>query len=154
LIDVGKPEFVRDQIVDVNFAVHVPVHDLWHVAPAFRTSKRGALPYATGHELKRARADLLPGARNADDHRYTPSLMAAFQRLAHYVHIAYAFEAVIRAALGQVHDIWHKIALDFVGIYEMRHTEFLRERLARRIDIDTDYHACAGEPRTLHHVES
>jgi hypothetical protein len=44
-----------------------------------------AVPFHTrpGHELERPRADLLPGAGDADDHRHAPSAMAALERLAH-----------------------------------------------------------------------
>ncbi len=43
----------------------------------------------------------LPGAGDADDHRYAPAAMAAFERLAHEVDVADAFEAVVRAAVGE-----------------------------------------------------
>ena len=62
-----------------------------------------AVPFQTppGDELERPRADLLAGAGDADDDRDAPAAMAAFERLAHHIDIADAFEAVIGAAIGQ-----------------------------------------------------
>ena len=53
--------------------VHVPVDDLRHVGAPARAAERGALPHAAGHELERPRADLLPGAGDADDGRDAPA---------------------------------------------------------------------------------
>src|SRR5687768_12012687 len=74
LVDLVEPELVRDEVVDGYLAFHVPVDDLRHVAPAFRAPERRALPHAPRHELERARLDLLPRARDADDDRDAPSL--------------------------------------------------------------------------------
>src|SRR5262245_43605665 len=101
LVDVVERELVRDQIVDVDLLVHVPVDDLRHVRTTTRAAERGALPHATGDELKRARLDFLTGARDADDDRHAPAAMAALERLTHEVDTADAFEAVVRAAVGE-----------------------------------------------------
>src|SRR5256885_9528219 len=52
LVDVGELELVRDQVVDVDLALHVPVDDFRHVAPALGAAERGALPYAAGDQLE------------------------------------------------------------------------------------------------------
>ena len=54
------------------------------------------------------------------------------ERLAHRLDVADAFEAVIGAALGQVDEIGHEVALDLLRVDEMRHAELLGQRLARR----------------------
>src|SRR5256885_8741041 len=154
LVDVGELELVRDQVVDVDLALHVPVDDFRHVAPALGAAERGALPYAAGDELERARLDFLTRARDADDHRHAPALVAALQRLAHHVDVADALEAVVGAALGQVHQVRDQLGAGFFRIDEMRDAEFLGERLARRIGIHADDHAGAGHARALHDVES
>ena len=56
-----------------------------------------------------------PGAGDADDDADTPAAMAAFERLAHRLDIADALEAVIGAALGQIDEIGHEIALDLAA---------------------------------------
>src|SRR5580700_3715316 len=48
-------------------------------------------PDATGDELERAGMYLLARARDADDRRLPPPLVAALERGAHDVHVAYAF---------------------------------------------------------------
>ena len=64
---------VRDQLVDVDLAVHVPVDDLRHVGAAARAAEGRALPHAAGDELERARRDLLARAGDADDDATCPS---------------------------------------------------------------------------------
>src|SRR5713101_6783695 len=144
---------MRDQVVDVDLLLHVPVDDFRHVAPALGAAERGAFPYAAGDELERARLDLLARARDADDHRYAPALVAALQGLAHYIDVADAFEAVVGAALGQVHQVRDQLSAGFFRIDEMRDAELLGERLARRIGIHADDHIGAGHARALNHVE-
>jgi len=60
--------------------------------------RRRCAPHPAGHELKRPRRNLLAGAGNADNDALTPAAMAAFQRRAHELHIAYAFEGAVGAA--------------------------------------------------------
>src|SRR5271165_5424000 len=82
VVDLLDGHRVRDQVVDVDLAVHVPVHDLGHVGAAAGAAEGGALPHPPGDELERPRLDRLAGARDADDHRNTPAAMAALERLA------------------------------------------------------------------------
>src|SRR6202521_3074061 len=72
-VDSIERQDVRDQIVDVDLAVHVPINDLRHVGAATRTAKRGSFPHPTGNELERAGADFLAGAGDPDDHRNAPT---------------------------------------------------------------------------------
>ena len=58
--------------------------------------------------------------------------MAALERLAHEVDVAHALEAVVRAAVGERHEVGHEIALHFLRIHEVRHAELLGQRLALR----------------------
>src|SRR5688572_29646351 len=60
-VDVPEGHGVRDQLVDPDLPLHVPVDDLGHVRPAASTAEGAALPDATGDELERPRRDLLPG---------------------------------------------------------------------------------------------
>ena len=61
--------------------------------------------------------------------RHAPALVAALERLAHHVDVADALEAVIGAALREIHEVRDEIALDFLRVDEVRHAEFLGERL-------------------------
>src|SRR5207253_5758715 len=141
-------------VIDVYFSFHVPIDDLRHVGATPGASERRPLPYPAGHELERPRADFLSGSCHADDHRHSPAAMAALQRLAHDVDVADAFEAVVRAAAGEVDQRCHKLAADCSRIDEVRHPELAAKRFARGIKVDTDDHARPGHARSLHHVQS
>src|SRR5690349_10888778 len=94
LVDVVQRHRVRDQVVDVDLALHVPVDDLRHVRAAARAAECSALPHPPGDQLERPRLDLLTRARNADDHRHAPAAVTTLQRLAHQIDAADALEAV------------------------------------------------------------
>ena len=80
------------------------------------------------------RGDFRARRRDADDDRLAPAAMAAFQRLAHGVDVADAFEREIRAAAGEIDDRLHDlVAADLVRIDEMRHAELLGD-----LDLATD----------------
>src|SRR5689334_1212205 len=98
VVDPVERHDVRDQVVDVDLLVHVPVDDLRYVGAAARAAEGGALPHPARHQLERARLDFLSGAGDADDHRHAPAAVAALQRLAHEVDVAHALEAVVRTA--------------------------------------------------------
>ena len=72
--------------------------------------------------------DLLARARDADDHRDAPAAVAALERLAHQLDVADALEAVVGAALGQLDEVRHQIALDLLRVDEVGHAELLGQR--------------------------
>src|SRR4051794_28367417 len=80
--------------------------------------------------------------------------MTAFQGLPHRLHIADAFEAVIGAALGQIDQIRHKLALHLFRVDKMRHAEFLGQLAPPRVYIDPDDHVSADHPAALYDVEA
>src|SRR6185369_17660714 len=74
-VDVVELQPMRDEVVDGDLAVHVPVDDLRHVAAAARAAERRAFPLPAGDELERPRRDLGSGRRDADDDRLAPALV-------------------------------------------------------------------------------
>src|SRR5690606_23794393 len=104
-VDLLERHRVRDEIVDVDLAVHVPVHDPRHVGAAAGAAEGAAAPVAPGDELERARGDFLAGAGHADDDAGAPALVAALQRLAHDPDVADALEAVVDPAIRQCDDL-------------------------------------------------
>src|SRR3546814_4512545 len=72
-------------------------------------AERRADPAAAGDQLERPSADFLAGSGDADDGRDAPAAMRAFERLSHEVRVAYAFEAVVRAATGQLDQMRDQI---------------------------------------------
>src|SRR5689334_864455 len=149
IVDSIERQDVGDQVVDVDLAVHVPIDDPRNVGAAAGTAKRGALPYPAGDKLERPGADFLAGASDPDDHGDAPAAVAALQRLAHHVDVADTLEGVVGTATGELHQMWDEIALDVLRIDEVRHSEFSRERLAGRVEVDADDHVGTGHSRPL-----
>src|SRR5271156_4663633 len=154
VVDFLKWHLVRDQIVDVDLAVHVPVDDPRHVGAAAGAAEGRALPDAAGHQLEWPGLYFLPGACDPDDDRDTPAAMTALQRLAHQIHVADAFKAVVGTAVGQRHQVRYQLGARLLGIDEVRHAEFLRQLPAPRIDIDADDHVGAHHAGALDDVQS
>src|ERR1700716_2234051 len=100
LVDVLERHFVRDEIIDVDLAVHIPIDYLRYLRSSAHAAECSSLPDASGHQLKRSSADFLARSGHADDDRHSPAAMAAFQRLTHEFHVADTFETIIRAAVG------------------------------------------------------
>src|SRR6516225_3892345 len=119
---------MRDQRVDLNLAVHVPIDDFRDVGAAFRAAKRGALPHPTGYQLKWPGGDFLASAGNPDDDASAPSLVAAFERLTHHSDVADAFKTEVCPALGQIDEVGHQVTSHLPRIHEVGHAEFLGER--------------------------
>src|SRR5882672_4914804 len=154
VVDPFQRHYVGDEVVDVDLLLHIPVDDLRYVGAAASAAEGGAFPHAPGDELEGARLDLLPGARDADDHRHAPAAVAALQRLAHHVDVADALEAVIGAAAGELDQVRDEIATDLLRVDEVRHAEFLAERLALRVEVDADDPVRARHPRALDDVQA
>src|SRR5437868_13432915 len=154
LVNVVELQGVRDQIVDIDLFLHVPIDDLRHIGPPPRATEGCALPHPAGHQLKRPRADFLPRRGDTDDDADAPAAMAAFQCLPHRLHIADAFEAVIGAALCQIDEIGHEIALHLLRIDEMRHAELLGKGAPAPMDIDADDHVGDGHTTALYNIEA
>ena len=91
-IDLIKRKRVGNHWVDIDFAIHIPIDNFWHICSATRTAKGRATPASSGHQLKRAGADFLTSASNANDDRFTPSFMRTFKRLTHNLDIADTFK--------------------------------------------------------------
>src|ERR1039458_7149456 len=138
VVDALQRQDMGDQIVNVDFLLHVPVDDPGHVRAASCTAERRALPSSAGHQLERPGRDLLAGSRDADDRGDTPASMTTLERLTHELHAAHAFEAVVGAATRQFNQVRHHITFNFLGIHEVRQAELSSQRFARRIEIDTD----------------
>src|ERR1700682_3914183 len=148
LVDVVDRHLVRDQIIDVDLAVHIPVDYLRHLRASAHAAECSPLPDASGHQLKRSSADFLSRSGHTDDDRYAPAAMATFQRLAHQIHVADTFETIIRAAVSERHQVRDQIAFHLFRIHEMGQAEFLSQGLTPRIQIHAyDFvganHACA-----------
>ena len=62
-VDALQGQFVGDQGIDGNLAVHVPVHDLRHLCPAAHAAERRAFPHPVPSPAGRPCLDLLRNRR-------------------------------------------------------------------------------------------
>src|SRR6266851_2895703 len=154
VVDALERHLVSNQIVDIYSSVHVPVDDLRHVAAALSAAERRTFPSAARDELERTRRDLLARGGDADNHARAPSTLTAFERLTHQLDVADAFEGEVGAALGKIHQVGHEVAADLARIHKMGHAEFFSDRLARGIEVDSNDHTGAGQPRALHDIQA
>src|SRR5579863_10555674 len=153
LVDFLEGQDMGDEVVDVDLLLHVPIDDPGQVAASAGAAERRALPHPAGDQLEGPGSDLLAGAGDADDDADAPALVAAFEGLAHGLDIADAFEAVVGAALGQLDQMAHEVALDFLRVDEIGHAELGRQLAPAGIDIDPDDHVGAHHAGTLDDVE-
>src|SRR3546814_5559405 len=93
VVDVFKRQDMGDQIIDIKLAVHIPIDDFRHIGATARAAKGRSLPLPPRKQLERPRGDF--GARfgHADNNPLAPAFMAAFQRLAPALGVAYRSEA-------------------------------------------------------------
>ena len=64
IVDVAKRHRVRDHRVDLDFSLHVPIDDFWHVGGRGRRRRRCHADPA-GDKLKRPGRDFLAGTGDA-----------------------------------------------------------------------------------------
>ena len=126
-----------DQIVNIDLAIHVPIHNLRHIRPPLRTAKRSALPNPPRHQLKRARRNLLSCAGDANNDAFAPTLVTALQGLSHDFRITDAFERVVHTAIGEIHNGLYGV-VHIIGVDKIRHTKPLSQRLTPTVQVDTD----------------
>src|SRR5690606_15247924 len=106
-----------------------------------------AAPDATGDQLERTGADLLPRAGDADDHRLAPALVRTLQRGAHQLHVAHAFEAVVHATIGHLDDDLLDRLVVILRVDEIGGAQLLGDGELRRGEVDGDDAAGAPHPR-------
>ena len=66
-VDLLERQIVRDEIVDIDLAVHVTLDIAGQLGAALHAAKGGTTPDATGDQLERPGGDLLSGRSNTDD---------------------------------------------------------------------------------------
>src|SRR5947209_6120597 len=94
-VDLGKRQSVGNHRVDLDLALHVPVHDFWDIGASTGAAEGCASPDPAGDQLERSGRNLLSGTRDPDDDAFAPSAVTALERLAHDRDIAGAIERVI-----------------------------------------------------------
>lgn len=76
-IDVGEIQVMRDEAVQVDFAVHEILNHSGQFRAAFDTAECRTSPDASCHQLERTGMDLFAGSRDTDDDAFAQPLWQA-----------------------------------------------------------------------------
>src|SRR3546814_17602879 len=76
-------QLMRDQVIDVDLAVHIPVDDFWHIGTAARAAKGRTFPFAAGDQLEGPGCDL--GASFGDKSEEHTSALQSLMRISYAV---------------------------------------------------------------------
>src|SRR5690606_22537153 len=104
-VDALQGHRVRNEIVDIDLAFHVPIDNLGHVRASARAPESRTLPHPPGDELEWTCRNFFASPGHADDDGLSPAAMCALQRLAHHLNVADALEGVIGTAVGQLNNV-------------------------------------------------
>src|SRR5215469_3059914 len=83
IIDTFQRHSMRDQIVDIDTTLHIPIDYFRNISPALRATKGSTFPGTPGHELERSCGDFFTRAGDSDNHGGTPTALTTFQSLPH-----------------------------------------------------------------------
>src|SRR6202163_1476907 len=103
-VDLLERQHLADHLVDLDLPAQVALHEARQLRAALDAAERRAAPDAAGDQLERAGMYLFAGARDADDRRLAPALVAALEGGAHDVDVTDALEGVVEATVGHVGD--------------------------------------------------
>jgi hypothetical protein len=139
LVDLIQRLAMRDELVNLELAIHVVSHKPRKLSASLDTTERATLPYTASDELEWTSGDLLTGGRNTDDDGLAPALVAGLERGAHNVDVTRAVESVVAAAVGHLDELLlDALVAELGGVDEVCSTELLGPLLLCVVDIDDD----------------
>src|ERR1041384_5667812 len=143
-----------DHRIDFDLAGQIFFDIAGQLRAAFYSTKRGAAPHPAGDQLERTRADFLAGAGHADDHGFTPALMATFQRSTHGFDIADTLERIIHTTIGHFDN--HLLNRTAVGLGhdEISRAETFCHFEFRRVHVNGDNPFGPRHDQTLTHAQA
>src|SRR5437763_570538 len=153
-VDLLERQHLADHLVDLDLPAEVALYEPGQLRAALYAAERRAAPHAAGDQLKRAGMDLLPGARDADDDRLPPALVAALERGAHDAHVADAFEGVVDPAVGHVDDDLLDGQVVVLGVDAIGGAERSGHREFLGVGVDADDSPGLGHHCPLHHRQA
>ena len=92
LVDFLQWHCERNEFVHLYFTAKVLLHVARKLRPSFNSSEGRTTPDPPSDKLKWTGAYFLSGARDTNDHRFTPAFVATFQCGTHQFHIADTLE--------------------------------------------------------------
>lgn len=153
-VDVFERHRVGDELVDFYFAIHILVNHSRQLRTALATTKGGTAPDSTGNKLKWARGYFLPGTRDTDDDRLTPSFVTTLQGRAHQLGIADTFEREINTTAGELDDDVLNGLVIIIGVDAIRGAKLSGKLEFVFIDVDRNDTTRVRDRGTLNGAQS
>lgn len=149
---------MRDELVHLQLAAEVVVHQAGELGAALDATEGAALPYTAGDELEccmvlvgglrigkghreglTSRRNLLASSSNTDDDTLTPPLVAGLEGGAHHADVARAVEGVVAAAVGHLDQfLLDGLALELGGVDEVGGAELAAPGLLAVVNVHHD----------------
>ena len=143
-----------DHRIDLDFAIHVPVDDLWHVRSPLGPPKCSAFPDTASYQLERTGRNFCSSGGYADDDAFAPAFMCSLQSGTHDLGIARRIEGIVGTALGKFYQMSNHVTLDLGGIDEICHAKVTAGLFLVIIQIDTDNLVCPGKTQPLDNIQA
>src|SRR2546421_5676785 len=97
VVDLFEGDEFGDQLIDFDFALHIPVDEAGELAAAAAAAEGGAGEDAAGDQHPRGDTDVLSRPGNADESALAAAVMDRLERLAHDRRAAGRLEGEVRA---------------------------------------------------------
>mmetsp|Transcript_25307 Transcript_25307/g.55675 ORF Transcript_25307/g.55675 Transcript_25307/m.55675 type:complete len:207 (-) Transcript_25307:603-1223(-) len=104
IVDLVKIQIVSDVWRDVKIAPHALFHQARDICSALVSTESCTFPDTPRYKLKRSGRDFLASSGDTNDHRLTPTNVAALQSGTHDLDVASAVERVVHPTTGHLHD--------------------------------------------------
>src|SRR5580700_10247867 len=80
LVDLIQRQYLADHLVDLDVAGEIAIDVARQLRAPLDAAECRAAPHSSGDQHERTRRDFLAGTCDADDGRFTPAFVAAFER--------------------------------------------------------------------------
>ena len=152
LVDPVKRQDMRNEIINIDLSIHVPVDDFWNVGATAGAAECSASPVAPCHELEWTGRDFLARTSYTDNYGSAPAAMTALQSFSHDIDIADTLKGIISSTIGEINQIRNKVFANFLRVDKVRRTELFRYFLSAVITVNTNDHICARHPCSLDNI--
>ena len=153
-VDFVQRHFVGNQVVYIDFPIHVPVHDLGYIGSTFGTTERGTAPDSSCNKLERSCTNFLASSGHSDNDALAPTLVTAFECRSHKIHISNTFKTEVGSSASQRNQVGYQITFNLVWIDKMCHAEFPCKGFTGRVNINANDLVSARNSCTLNNIET
>ena len=146
---------VSDELVHLELAIEVVVHQPRQLCATLDATKGTALPHTTSDQLEWPSRDLLAGGGNTNYNTLTPALVAGLESGTHDANVSCAVEGVVATAVRHLDQVLlDRLARELGGVHEVGGSELAGPGLLAVVDVHGDDHAGLVLDGTLHHRQT